>query len=188
MPSRLSREQLATMVETQAVEFKKSLKLRKEGMTSLAAMVNADGANGMILFGVESDGTPCGVEPGDLDKAQRTLAQHMGEKFDPRLIAKIELKECDGRMLLSVSAHRAAGVSYHEYDGRAYIREGSTNRSLSVAEKAQLNSRRRRDLHTGPWKCDGCQVVAGMVLGMETTASGVQKSYRCDCGGEFWPI
>jgi predicted HTH transcriptional regulator len=187
MPSRLSREQLASLIESQQVEFKKSLSLKKEGMVSLAAMINTEGGKGTVVFGVKPDGTPFGVERGDLDRAQVSLAQHIRDTFDPRLIAEIDLVSCEEVTLLSVSAQRARDVPLHEYDGRAYIREGSSNRALSIAEKAQLNVRRRRDLHTGPWRCDRCPAVVGVLFGMEITDSGIKKSYRCECGGEFWP-
>lgn len=41
-----------------------------------------------------------------------------------------------------LSAKRSNDVSYYEYDGRAFIKEGSTKRYLSAQEKKSLNNRK----------------------------------------------
>jgi hypothetical protein len=87
-----------------------------------------------------------------------------------------------------LQAERNREVAYHEYDGKAYIREGSSNRQLSYAEKQQLMTSRNRDKHTGPWKCDRCGTVVGMLMSIVITDQGVSKSYDCECGGQYWPM
>jgi len=173
--------------EGQTVEFKKSLSLQRDGLEALCGMINADSAQGIVFFGIAPDSTVVGVEPGDLDKAQRSLAQTMQQKFDPPLIKQIDVLECEGWRIVRVSAQRSPLVAYHEYDGRAYIREGTTTRVLSVAEKQQLVQRRNRHTHTGPWRCDNCGSLVGTLVSVVLTDKGPQKSYRCRCGGEFWP-
>ena len=187
MPSSLSRQELAGLAESQTVEFKKSLSLTEEGLVALNAMLNADTAKGLVLFGVGPDGATSGIEPGNHDTAQRSMAQRIRAKFDPPLSVNIELVECDGRILLAVRAERSPGVPYHEFDGRAYIREGSSNRLLSIADKQQLARRRRRDLHNGPWRCNCCGSWVGQLVSYEITDTGVRKSFSCECGGEYWP-
>jgi hypothetical protein len=54
--------------EGQTTEFKKSLALKREAMEALCSMVNADVAWGTVIFGIEPNGTVCGVDPGNLDK------------------------------------------------------------------------------------------------------------------------
>jgi predicted HTH transcriptional regulator len=173
--------------ETQEVEFKKSLGLRREALEALCGMINSDNAKGKVLFGVSPDGSIGGLEEGNLDSAQKNLVQHIRDKFEPPIICNIEMLQCEGKTLLLLEADRAPGVSYHEYDGRAFIREGSTRRQLSYNEKLQLSKKRDRDQHNGPWKCDRCGAVVGMLIGMAITDQGVSKSYTCKCGGEFWP-
>lgn len=187
LPSSLTREALAALGESQTVEFKKSLSLTKEGLVSLNAMINADAGRGVVFFGVEPDGTPCGIDPGNHDTAQRSLADRIRSKFDPPLLADIRLVQCDNCTLLAVSAERSRGVPFHEFDGQAHVREGSSNRLLSVAEKQRLVSRRSRDLHSGPWRCDRCGAWAGQLISYELTDDGMKKTYSCDCGGEYWP-
>lgn len=173
--------------EGQTIEFKKSLSLRREALTALCSMANADSAQGMVIFGVEPNKTVCGVEPGNLDKAQRSLSQTIRDCFDPPLQVEICVENQGSKQLLSVSARRHKSVPYHEYDGRAWIRLGSENRLLTVAEKEALRATRNRALHPGPWKCDRCGSWVGQLFSFTMTDEGMKRNYGCECGGEFWP-
>lgn len=188
----LAAVDLKRLAEDQAVEFKKSLQLQDEALRALCGMVNADRATGVIIFGVGPRGDIVGVEPGDLDTAQRSLNQRIGQKFDPRLIVQMETAECEGKRLLILHATRLKAVPYHEYDGRAYIREGSETRMLSLDEKRRVTRQRDRDQHGGPWRCDRCGSMVGVLHSPVITATpkGVEitRSYTCQCGGEFWPL
>jgi predicted HTH transcriptional regulator len=173
--------------ESQTLEFKKSLRLANDGLQSLCGMVNSDQGQGQILFGVSPDGALVGVEPGNPDKAQLSLLQKIQSKFDPQLVVNIELLHASGRAFLLLIAQRDSRTPFHEYDGRAFIREGSATRQLSLSEKQSLFRRRSRDQHTGPWKCDKCGSYAGVLSIMVVTDEGISKSYACHCGGEYWP-
>ena len=184
----ITTNEIRRIGETHKIEFKKSLSLRKEALEALCGMINTDNAKGEVLFGVEPDGTICGIESGNLDSAQKSLVLHIHQKFEPQIICNIEILECEGKLLILLKAERNAKIPYHEYDGRAYIREGSSRRQLSYEEKRQLSVKRDRDRHNGPWKCNRCGAVVGMMFNMVITDQGVEKSYNCECGGEFWPI
>jgi len=188
MIRRVNAEHLKQTIETQAVEWKNSLSEKAEAMEALDAMVNSDIAKGLVIFGVSPDGTARGVDPGDLDKAQRSLTQHIRYKFDPPLIHTIELVECEGKIMIGVRAERNRDIPYHEYNGRAWIREGSSKRQLSVQEKKQLTRRRDRDQRTGPWKCDRCGSLVGQLYSFVFTDQGMYKTHKCTCGGEYWPV
>lgn len=179
---------LVRRAESQVFERKKSLSLQREGLESLCGMVNADSAQGAVVFGVAPDGKLVGVGPGDLDKAQRSLSQTITSKFDPRPQCAIRAEELEGKSFVIVSATRNRDVPYHEFGGRAFIREGTVTRQLSLAEKQSLQRERNRDLHSGPWKCDRCGSLVGMRVTMAVTAKGASKSYSCSCGGEYWPV
>ena len=185
---KMNLSELLRQGEGQSLEFKKSLSLRREGLEALCAMVNADGARGMVIFGVEPDGSACGVEQGNLDKAQRSLSQAVGTGFEPSLIAQMWIDTVEEKSILVLAAQRNPAVPYHEYDGRAWIRQGSEKRQLSLSEKDQLRRKRDRAFHPGPWKCDRCGSVAGALSCVTVTEHGMQKTYNCHCGGEFWPI
>lgn len=179
-------ERIIQAGETQMVEFKKSLSQMREGCKVLCGMLNTNAGTGMVLFGISPENDVVGIE-GDLDSAQRTLVQHIQQKFDPSIVCSIEIKEHNGKNILVLSAKRPNDICYYEYNGRAFMREGSTSRYLSFREKKSLLSRRDRDHHNGPWKCDRCGSVVGMLVSMVITEDGPQKSYRCKCGGDYWP-
>ena len=176
-----SLEKAIALGESQALEFKTSLSEQKEGLQSLCGMLNADIGKGTVLFGVKPDGSICGAEPGNLDSAQRSLSQLIQQKFDPPIIPTIQVVSIREKTIIVVQATRARSMPYHEYGGRAYIRAGSETRILSLAEKETLRKKRDRDGHNGPWRCDRCGSMAGMIISLP------QKSYTCDCGGEYWP-
>ena len=184
----LNLEESIKRGESQTLEFKETLSLQKKGMESLCAMVNSGSAQGEVVFGIRRDGAVCGVEPGNLDSAQRSLGQAIRDKFDPPLIVHIETKELHGKTVLALRAERSRHVPYHEFDGRVWIREGTTNRVLSLAEKQSLTSKRNRDKHPGPWGCDKCGSMVGALFSYEVTAEGMKKTYKCGCGGEYWPV
>jgi predicted HTH transcriptional regulator len=175
--------------ETQLVECKKGLAESRRGCGSLCAMLNADTAKGLVMFGVDPNGTIVGLEPGDLDKAQRSLAQHLRDSLDPPIPVNVEVLECDHKFVLLLSAERPPTVPLVEYDGRALIREGSTTRRLSLGERGGIERRRARSTHPGPWTCDRCGRLAGIhppTLIANDKGEPV-LSYACSCGGEWWP-
>ncbi len=176
-----------TAGEGQTTEFKKSLSLKREAFEALCSMVNSDCAQGMVIFGVERDGTICGVEPGNIDTAQRSLSQSIKASFDPPLQVELWVEEVEDKRLLAISAQRDKAVPYHEYDGRAWIRQGSEKRPLTLSEKDHLRRNRDRAFHPGPWKCDRCGSWVGHLVSVTITNEGMVKNYNCSCGGEFWP-
>jgi predicted HTH transcriptional regulator len=182
-----SIEALIRHVESQVFERKRSLGLKREGLESLCGMINADDAEGTVAFGIGPDGQIVGVEPGDLDKAQRSLSQTIAKKFDPAIRFTIRVLELEGKRVVVLMAQRNRDVPYHEYDGRAFIREGTVTRQLTLSEKQSFQRQRNRDLHTGPWRCNRCGSWVDMLGGVTITDQGVRKSYACNCGGEYWP-
>jgi ATP-dependent DNA helicase RecG len=173
--------------EGQNTEFKKSLSLKREALEALCAMVNADSAFGTIVFGVEPDGIICGVEPGNLDKAQRSIIQAIETGFQPNLNTELKMEESQGKQVIILNAKRSLDVPYHEYDGRAWIREGPRKRQLELDEKNHLRNVRDRNKHPGPWKCNECKRWIGVLISFEFVDGEKKKSYKCKCGGEYWP-
>jgi len=127
--------------ETQSVEFKKSFNLMKEGCKSLCGMLNTEVGTGMVLFGISPENDVVGIR-GNLDSTQRTLVQHIRQKFDPSIKVSIQIEEYKDKKILTLFAKRPEDVRYYEYGGRAFIKEGSTKRCLSIQEKESLNNSR----------------------------------------------
>jgi len=134
-------EKIIQTGETQLVEFKKSLSQTKEGCKTICGMLNAEVDAGMVLFGISPENEVVGIE-GNLDSAQRSLAQHIQQKFDPSIKVLIQIEEYECKKILILSAKGSNDVRYYEYDGRAFLREGSTTRRLSLQEKESLNNSR----------------------------------------------
>ena len=179
---------LITKDEGQTTEFKKSLSLKREAFEALCSMVNAESAKGIVIFGVDPNRNICGIEPGNLDKAQRSLSQSIRESFDPPLSFEINIIDHNDKKVLIVSAQRHKSIPYHEFDGRAWIRQGSDKKSLTISEKEQLRKSRDRASYSGPWQCDRCKAWVGHLSSYTITNNGTLQNYNCDCGGEFWPI
>jgi predicted RNA-binding Zn-ribbon protein involved in translation (DUF1610 family) len=151
-------------------------------------MINADSGQGSVVFGVAPDGQVVGVESGNLDTAQRSIQQTISNKFAPPIQCTMRVLEVDSKRVILLSAQRNRDVPYHEFDGRAFIREGTATRQLNFAEKQGLQRQRNRDLHSGPWKCDRCGMRVGVFSSIVMTDQSLHKSYVCpQCGGEFWP-
>jgi predicted HTH transcriptional regulator len=182
-----SFDDIVLMPESQCCEWKRSLSLQPEGLESLCAMINANPAKGSVIFGKSPDGQIVGVEPGNLDRAQQSISQTTRLKFEPSVQCTYDVFESDGVSVLVISATRNRAVPYHEFDGRAFIREGTVTRQLNFAEKQAVQRQRNRDLHTGPWLCDKCGSFIGMLSQLVITDQGAKKTYSCQCGGEFWP-
>jgi predicted HTH transcriptional regulator len=185
----VSTEELAAWsIEGQTIECKSTLNNRDDGLKSLNAMMNADPAYGRVVFGLRPDGTVCGLE-GDPDSMQRGVAERVRLKFNPVPHTPIEVVTHDRRMLLTVVGERPRSVVLYEYDGRAFIREGSSNRMLTHEERMALNTRRNRDSHNGPWRCDRCGTLVMHGIPSPVISNlGVSKTYaHVQCGGEFWP-
>ncbi len=174
--------------ESQTTEFKKSLSLRKKAFESLCGMVNSDYAKGLVIFGISPTNDIIGIEPGNLDSLQISLTQHIGQKFEPPLICSIEVISIQDKFLIIISAKRLPQVPYHEYDSRAFIREGTLTRKLVLTEKINLQKIRNREQHNGPWECDRCGTIVNMLSSIVVTDCGIHKSFKCHCGGEFWPL
>ncbi len=188
MTRELSLEELVRRGESQTLEFKKSLSLQREGLEALCAMVNSDLAKGTVVFGIEPNGTVCGIEQGNFDKAQRSLSQTLRSKFEPQLTAQISIEELSDKTVLVISAERHRSIPYHEYDGRAWVRQGSENLKLRLDEKKLLARKRDRDSHRGPWQCDRCGAMVLELTSVEITDGRMRRTYKCECGGEFWPV
>jgi predicted HTH transcriptional regulator len=182
----LTPDEVRQLVETQGVERKQSLAERNEGLKSLNAMVNAESARGQVLFGVAPDGALVGLDV-DLDQAQLSLSQHIRAKFSPPISVEIEAVECDGKWVLVLVGQRDPSVPLCEYDGRAFIREGSERHQLTLSEKLALIKRRDRDQHRGPWRCDKCGDTTMEYIGAVFDGEKWTRTYECECSGEWWP-
>jgi predicted HTH transcriptional regulator len=119
--------------------------------SKLCGMLNSDSAQGTIALGIVPDGEVVGVDPGNLDKAQRSLLQFIQDNCEPPIQCTMEVCKDGEKRILTVSAERNRSVPYHEFRGRAFIPEGTTTRQLSISKKQSFERQRNRDLHRPLW-------------------------------------
>lgn len=77
-------------VESETVEFKKSTSELKEGVASIAAMLNKHG-HGELCFGVRNNGDVCGMQVSDA--TLREIGQAIDQSIEPRIHPTIERLE-----------------------------------------------------------------------------------------------
>lgn len=80
--------------ETEQVEYKKSIGELKEGVVSIASILNKHG-QGELYFGVRNDGTVIGQEIGE--DTLRTVSQAIGNHIKPPIYPEISVKEIGDR-------------------------------------------------------------------------------------------
>lgn len=87
--------------ETETVEHKKSTSELKEGVASIASMLNKHG-RGELFFGVTNDGDVIGQQVSD--STLRNISQAIGSSIDPRIFPSIEaLDDGEGRSYVRVA-------------------------------------------------------------------------------------
>lgn len=147
------------------------------GLKGICAMVNASGM-GTLACGVRDDGSIAGVD-GDTDSIMRSRTQRIRTKFEPNIIHQWHvIFHPDGNVLI-LQAQRAPNVDVHSYDGRVFLREGTSNRQLTVAEAIALQRKRTAGPLIGPHVCPKCgyRSAIGMQIGGTITvgAGGIQS-------------
>jgi len=128
------------MAESETVELKKSLAELKEGLISITAILNKQGA-GEIWFGVRNDGRAVGMDV--RGKTLRDLSQAIAAHIEPRIYPYITLETLDGKKCIRV---RFSGkeAPYFAF-GRAYMRVADEDRQLSVRELEQVILAKHRE-------------------------------------------
>ena len=83
-------------VETEKIEFKKTTGELKEGITSLASMLNKNGY-GVLYFGVKDNGDVVGQQMGD--RTLREISQAIANFLKPQVIPTIEHELIDEKRI-----------------------------------------------------------------------------------------
>lgn len=119
--------------ETEQVEFKKSTAELKEGIISLAAMLNKHGY-GEVYFGVKNDGNIQGQQIGD--STLRDISQAVANFVKPQIIPEITIELVDDKNIIRLSA-KGKEKPYSAY-GKYYIRSADEDREASPSQLRQM--------------------------------------------------
>jgi len=117
------------LCESETVELKKSLAELKEGLVSIAAILNKHGA-GELWFGVAPSGKPAGLEI--TDKTLRDLSQAIAAHIEPKIYPQVTAQIVSGKTCIHIRFD-GQNAPYFAH-GRAYMRVADEDRQLSAAE------------------------------------------------------
>lgn len=120
-------------METELVEFKKTTGELKEGLISIAAMLNKNG-KGTLYFGVRNDGEIIGQQIGD--RTMREISQGIANAIKPQVIPTIIVELCDDKNIIKVTAE-GDEKPYSAY-GKYYMRSADEDREISPQQLRRL--------------------------------------------------
>ena len=120
-------------IETELVEFKKTTGELKEGMISIASMLNKNG-KGVLYFGVRNDGEIVGQQIGD--RTMREISQGIAAAIKPQIIPTIIMELCDDKNVIKVTVE-GDEKPYSAY-GKYYMRTADEDREISPQQLRNL--------------------------------------------------
>jgi len=115
--------------ESETVELKKSLVELKEGLVSVAAILNKH-STGELWFGVAPSGKPVGLDV--TDKTLRDLSQAIAAHIEPKIYPQVTTQTIAGKTCIHIRFD-GQNAPYFAH-GRAYMRVADEDRQLSAAE------------------------------------------------------
>lgn len=126
--------------ESETLELKRSTSELKEGVVSVAAILNKH-RKGELYFGVRNDGTVLGQDVSE--RTLREVSRTLSERIEPRVYPKVERVRLAGKDCIRArfSGNDAPYLAF----GRAYIRVGDEDRQLSARELEKMFLSRNRD-------------------------------------------
>ncbi|MCK5319626.1 MAG: putative DNA binding domain-containing protein, partial [Anaerolineales bacterium] len=122
-----------TFKETETLELKKSTAELKEGIISIAAILNKH-QKGELYFGIEDNGSVVGQDIGK--NTLRNVSKSISDHVEPKIYPNVSRISLEGRECVHVK-FQGNEVPYFAY-GRARIRVGDEDRQLSAVELKNL--------------------------------------------------
>ena len=119
--------------ETEEVEFKKTTGELKEGIISLASMLNKNG-KASLYFGVRNDGEVVGQQIGD--RTLREISQAIATGIKPQIIPTIIMELCEDKNVILVTA-TGDERPYSAY-GKYFMRSADEDREISPSQLRNL--------------------------------------------------
>ncbi len=120
-------------METELIEFKKTTGELKEGIVSLASMLNKNG-KGTLYFGVRNDGEILGQQIGD--RTLREISQGIANAIKPQVIPTIIIELCDDKNVIKVTVE--GDEKPYSAFGKYYMRSADEDREISPQQLRNL--------------------------------------------------
>ena len=119
--------------EDSTIEFKRELPDRKKLADEIGAFANTNG--GVILIGVDDDGTIVGVDREELDGVERTAIEICWDIIAPRVYIVTKKVRIKDKNLLKIDVPRSQYV--HRSSNGYFIRQGSSKRKVPTEGSVQ---------------------------------------------------
>lgn len=119
--------------ETESIEFKKTTGELKEGVISLASMLNKNGF-ATLYFGVRNDGEAVGQKIGD--STLRDISRTIAETIKPSVTPTISLELIEDKNIIKVTVEGAEKP--YSANGRYYIRSADEDREMQPEQLARF--------------------------------------------------
>jgi ATP-dependent DNA helicase RecG len=126
--------------ESETVELKKGLAELKQGLISIAAILNKHQA-GTLWFGVRNDGAITGIDANE--KTLRDLSQSIAAHIEPKIYPRISDVIIAGKHCIKIT-FSGDDTPYFAY-GRAFMRVADEDRQLSVKQLKDLIASQSRE-------------------------------------------
>ncbi len=126
--------------ESETVELKKGLTQLKQGLVSMAAILNKHQV-GTLWFGVRNNGAIVGIDANE--KTLRDLSQSIAAHIEPRIFPRISEVILKGKRCIKIE-FAGDDTPYFAY-GRAFMRVADEDRQLSVKQLKDLIAAQSRE-------------------------------------------
>ena len=139
--------------ETETLEFKRTTSELKEGVISIAAILNKH-QKGELYFGIKPDGTAIGQQISE--KTLRDVSQEIANHIEPRIYPRIEVVRIDDKDCICVS-FEGYNTPYFAYNV-ARIRVADEDKAMSQQELTGYIMKRQSSEGVWERKVSECSV------------------------------
>ena len=126
--------------EDSTIEFKRELPRRDALADEIAAFANARG--GVLLIGVEDHGAIVGLDPHNLNQAEKTVFEVCRDSIEPYASTFAQKLHLEGKDLLKIDI--PCSLFIHKSPGGYFSRQGSSMRAMPAEYLARLLQSRSR--------------------------------------------
>ena len=121
--------------EDSATQFKRG----SIGVAKLAAELVAftNAAGGVIFFGVDDDGTICGLTKADAKSLDGEISNAANENVRPAVYPRTEFHTIDDKLILAVIVPEGVSKPYADKTGAFWVKSGPDKRRVTAREELQ---------------------------------------------------